>query len=144
MMAANTAAPASRASRPSLGRWLLAAAAIAFGIATLVSGGRMLFGDPAARAEAGNIVQFVLVFNFAAGFAYVAAGLATLLRRRWAVPLARAIAALTLLVFAALGVYALSGGAHEPRTVIAMTVRSVFWVAQALLLARLPDRTLPA
>jgi hypothetical protein len=126
-------------ARPSnaLGRWLLGGVAVAFGMATLVEGGHVLFGGPAARAEAGNVVPFVLMFNFGAGFAYVAGGLATLLRRGWAVWLARALALSTLLVFAALGVHVLSGGAHETRTLIAMTLRTGFWIAQALLLPRL-------
>ena len=45
--------------------------AIAFGLLTLVSGGRALFGG----ADMGAVVPFVLWFNFLAGFAYVAAGL---------------------------------------------------------------------
>ena len=97
----------------------------------------MLFGGPAARAAAGNVVPFVLLFNFAAGFAYIHGGLATLLQRGWAVWLARALAAATLLVFAAFGLHVLTGGAYEPRTVVAMTLRSGFWLAQALLLPRL-------
>jgi hypothetical protein len=119
-----------------LGRWLLGGLAVAFGLATLVEGGHVLFGGDAARAEAGDVVPFVLMFNFGAGFAYVVGGLATLLGRPWAVGVARALAVSTLLVFAALGVHVLSGGAHELRTVIAMTLRSAFWITQALLLPR--------
>jgi hypothetical protein len=51
--------------------------------------------------------------------------------------LARGLAISTLLVFAASGVHVPSGGSHETRTLIAMTLRSGFWVAQALLLPRL-------
>lgn len=120
----------------ALGRWLLAATAIAFGVATLVEGGHVLFGGPAARAEAGAVVPFVLLFNFVAGFAYVGGGVATGLRRPWALWVARGLALATLLVFAALGVYVLAGGAHETRTLVAMTVRSGFWLTQALLLPR--------
>lgn len=133
----STATVARPVPRNGLGRWLLGWMAIAFGVATLVEGGHVLFGGPAARAEAGNVVPFVLMFNFGAGFAYVAGGLATLLGRRWAIWMARALAISTLLVFAAFGVHVLSGGAHEPRTLIALTLRSGFWVAQALLLPRL-------
>ncbi len=110
--------------------------AILFGVATLVEGGHVLFGGPAARAEAGHVVPFVLAFNFAAGFVYVAAGLATLARRRAAVWIARALAAATVLVFGALGAHVLAGGAYEPRTVVAMTIRAAFWIAEALALAR--------
>jgi hypothetical protein len=110
--------------------------ALLFGLATLAEGGHVLFGGPAARAEAGNVVPFVLTFNFGAGLAYVVTGLATVVGRRWAIWIARALAASTLLVFAAFGAHVLSGGAYEPRTVVAMTVRSGFWIAQALLLPR--------
>ena len=123
--------------RLRLGRWALGAIAVLFGVATLVEGGHVLFGGPAARQEAGNVVAFVLLFNFGAGFTYVAGGLATLLGRRWSIWVARGLAISTLLVFAAFGVHVLSGGSHETRTLIAMTLRSGFWVAQALLLPRL-------
>ncbi len=92
----------------------------------------MLFGGPVARAAAGNVVPFVLWFNFGAGFLYVLAGLATLFQRRGAVWIARAVALSTMLVFAAFGMHVLSGSTYEPRTLVAMTFRSGFWVAQAL------------
>lgn len=113
--------------------WLsgAAVAALAFGLLTLASGGRTLFGGEAARQAAGAYVAFVLWFNFLAGFAYVVAGAGLWLRRRWSAPLAAAIALATLLVFAALGVHALGGGAYEARTVAAMTLRAWFWVAIA-------------
>ncbi|MBI5497839.1 MAG: hypothetical protein HY904_22720 [Deltaproteobacteria bacterium] len=114
--------------------------AVAFGVATLVEGGHTLFGGAAAREAAGNVVPFVLVFNFGAGFLYVATGLAVLAERAWAVWGARLLAVLTLAVFGALGVHVVQGGAFEGRTVAAMTVRTVFWVAQALLLPRLMSR----
>lgn len=132
----STATVARHGPRYRLGRWLLGGIAIAFGAATLLEGGNVLFGGPAARAEAGNVVPFVLMFNFGAGFAYVAGGLSTLLNRGWSIWVARVVALSTLLVFAAFGVHVLSGGAHEMRTLIAMTLRSGFWVAQALLLPR--------
>lgn len=133
----STAAVTRPGPRHRLARWLLGGMAVAFGIATLLEGGHVLFGGPGARAEAGNVVPFVLMFNFGAGFAYVGGGLFTLLGRGWSIWVARAIAMSTLLVFAAFGVHLLSGGAHETRTVIAMTLRSGFWIAQALLLPRL-------
>ena len=106
--------------------------ALAFGALTVFSGGRVLFGSEAARAAAGNYVPFVLLFNFLAGFAYVAAGVGLWRGRRWAVWLALGIAATTALVFAAFGVHIALGGAFEPRTVAAMTLRTAFWVAIAV------------
>lgn len=132
-----TAVLDARPRRLRVGRWLAGGLAVAFGLATIVEGGIVLFGGPAARAEAGNVVPFVLMFNFGAGFVYVLGGLATLLRRRWAVWIARAVALASLLVFATFGIHVLSGGAYEVRTLVAMTLRSGFWVAQALLLPRL-------
>lgn len=115
-------------------RWLaaLALVAIVFGIVTLFEGGAVLFVDGEARRAAGDYVPFVLAFNFLAGFFYVAAGVGLFQAWRWAPRLALAIAALTLLVFAALGVHIAAGGAYEARTVAAMTLRTVFWWAVAL------------
>jgi len=57
-------------------RWALTVGAfvMVFGILTILSGGRALFGGVAARAAVGDAVSFVLWFNFLAGFAYVAVG----------------------------------------------------------------------
>lgn len=124
-------------SRASAGRWLLGLVAVGFGAATVLEGGHVLFGGAAARAAAGQVVPFVLVFNFSAGFVYVATGLAALRGRRWAVWLARALAVATLGVFAAFGLHVLLGGAFERRTVLAMTLRSAFWLVQAVALPRM-------
>ncbi len=115
-------------------RWVAGGLAVAFGLATLAEGGHVLFGGPAASAEAGHVVPFVLAFNFGASFVYVATGAATLARRVWAVWPARALTLATALVFAAFGAHVLQGGAFEARTVVAMTIRTAFWAAQALAL----------
>lgn len=84
-------------------RWALVAAIVAvlFGILTVLSGGRALFGGETARADVGDAVTFVLWFNFGAGFIYVLAGIGLVLWRWWAAPLSAAIA--TLAIFAAFG-----------------------------------------
>ena len=105
--------------------------AIGFGLMTIVEGGAVLFGGDAAQAAAGAYVPFVLWFNFLAGFAYVIAGAGLWMRRRWAVKLAIGIAVSTLLVFAAFAVHVVLGGAYLQRTPIAMTLRSVIWIAIA-------------
>lgn len=115
-------------TRPSALR-LWSIAAVLFGVLTVFSGGRALFGDAAARASLGQVVGFVLWFNFLAGFAYVGAGVGLWLGRdggRW---LALALAAGTALVAAAFGVHALSGGGYEMRTVGALVLRLGFWLA---------------
>ncbi|HEY6095051.1 MAG TPA: hypothetical protein VIU93_08900 [Gallionellaceae bacterium] len=114
--------------------------AIAFGLLTIKEGGSVLFGDEAARTAAGNYVPFVLWFNFIAGFAYVVAGIGLWLQQRWAIWLAVAIAAATALTFAAFGAHIASGGAYEQRTVIAMSLRTLVWVAIAFLAMRAAHR----
>ena len=109
--------------------WILSLVAAGFGLLTIKEGGTVLFGDEAARVAAGNYVPFVLWFNFLAGFAYVIAGVGLWLQQRWAVWLAAAIATATALTFAAFGMHIYSGGAFELRTVIAMSLRTLVWVA---------------
>ncbi|HQZ04620.1 MAG: hypothetical protein KBF63_00960 [Rhodoferax sp.] len=111
---------------------VLAAIALVFGALTLVSGGRALFGDAAARAAVGNVVGFVLWFNFLAGFAYLAAAIGLWLGRRWAVALAALLAIATALVAAGFGMHVLNGGAYEMRTVGALALRFGFWAVVSL------------
>jgi hypothetical protein len=111
--------------------WAISLVAIGFGLLTIKEGGTILFGDAAARTAAGNYVPFVLWFNFVAGFAYVIAGAGLWMQQRWAAWLAIAIAAATALTFAAFGAHVVSGGLYEQRTVIAMSLRTLVWVAIA-------------
>jgi hypothetical protein len=121
--------PAGSSSRLVLR--IAAVVAVLFGIATVASGGSVLFGEGAEGA--GNYVPFIVWFNFLAGFAYVAAGVGLWLRRTWAGWLALALAGLTAAAFAALGWHIGTGGAYEARTVAAMTLRLVVWSAIAAL-----------
>ncbi len=105
--------------------------AVGFGLLTIKEGGAILFGGEAAQASAGNFVPLILWFNFLAGFAYVIAGAGLWLRHRWAVWLAVVIAAATAFAFAAFGAHVYAGGAYEMRTVIAMSFRTLVWVAIA-------------
>jgi hypothetical protein len=119
-------------------RWPLRIAgvlAVGFGLLTIKSGGAVLAGGDAARA-AGQVVPFVLWFNFLAGFAYVAADIGLWFRRRWAAWLAVCVAAATLAVFAAFGIHVAAGGEYETRTVGAMILRSAVWIAIAALACR--------
>jgi hypothetical protein len=119
---------------------------VAFGIVTVIVGGKTLFGSPAERAGR-HMVLFVLWFNFIAGFAYVVAGCGIFLWKRWAARLSGIIAFATVAVFAALGVYIFRGGAFEPRTLGAMTARSLVWIVIAIGSCRafecFPRATLP-
>jgi hypothetical protein len=100
-----------------------------FGVLTVVSGGRVLFGDGAAAA--GSYVAYIVWFNFVAGFAYIAAGIGLWLRRPWAAGMAVALALLTAFAFAALGGHIAAGAPYEARTVTAMAVRTALWIAVA-------------
>lgn len=119
-------------------RLLRASAVVAgiFGVLTVYSGGTVLFGGMQARAAAGNVVLFVLWFNFLAGFAYLAAAGGLWAGRPWGAWAAVAIAAATALVFALFGVHIALGGAFEMRTVWAMTLRTVLWAVIAALAFR--------
>lgn len=115
---------------------MLAVVAIIFGALTVFSGGRALFGDAQARASVGNAVGFVLWFNFLAGFAYVVTGIGLWAGRRWAGRAATLLAVATALVAAAFGVHVMGGGAYEMRTIGALTLRLLFWVAVAAVAQR--------
>ncbi|MFP1646216.1 hypothetical protein [Pontitalea aquivivens] len=127
-------------------RWDILIAAVVvtlFGLLTVLSGGRALFGGSEARAAVGDAVLFVLWFNFLAGFAYVAAGIGLMLQTNWAVKLSIAILIATILVMIAFGVHVLLGGAYEMRTVWAMSLRTVVWGVVVGLAIRDPDGRAP-
>ena len=119
----------------------MAVAAIVFGGMTILTGSRALFGSLETRAAFGNTVPLVLRFNFFAGFVYIVAGVGLLLCRRWAVYTSLFVAVSTILVFVAFGVHVIGGGAFERRTIVALTVRSLFWVAVTILSIRAMKRT---
>jgi hypothetical protein len=112
---------------------IAAIAALIFGLLTIRSGAGVLFGDPLEVERAGAVVPFILWFNFAAGFVYVAASIGLWLLRRWAVWLAVAIAFATVIAFALFGIHVAQGGSYETRTMLAMAVRSSFWMVIAAL-----------
>ncbi|HQU69031.1 MAG TPA: hypothetical protein PLI43_12670 [Albidovulum sp.] len=108
---------------------IAAIVAVIFGLLTIVSGGRALFGG----VDMGAVVPFVLWFNFGAGFAYVLAGIGLWRGAGWAPMLALGIALATLAVFAAFLWHVWSGGAWEARTMGAMILRSGVWIGIAVL-----------
>lgn len=124
----------SKMKRPS---WRRATAllAILFGLLTIISGGSVLF-NAQVRQIAGNYVEFVVWFNFLAGFAYVIAGVGVWKQQQWSVWLSILIAGATLLTFAAFGLYMLRGGVYEMRTVGAMTLRAAVWIVIAAIAYR--------
>ena len=103
-----------------------------FGLLTIVSGARALFGG----ADMGAVVPFVLWFNFVAGFAYVLAGVGLWYRSSWATGLSIAIALATAVVFATFLWQVWTGTAYEARTMGAMGLRLAVWVSIAILAVR--------
>lgn len=108
---------------------IAAIVAAIFGLLTVVSGGRALFGG----VEMGAVVPFVLWFNFVAGFAYVLAGFGLWRGATWAPMLVLGIAVATAAVFAAFLWHVGSGGAWEGRTLGAMALRTGVWAVIAVL-----------
>ncbi len=107
---------------------VVAILAIAFGLLTIFSGGRALFGG----VDMGAVVPFVLWFNFLAGFAYLVAGLGLWYQTGWATGLAIMIALATAAVFAAFLWRVSAGAAFETRTMGAMALRLAIWVMIAI------------
>ena len=95
-----------------------------------------MFGSLESRADFGNVVPFVLRFNFLAGFVYIVTGAGLLLSRRWAVYTSLLVAVSTILVFVAFGVHVIGGGTFERRTIAALTIRSLFWIAVTMVSVR--------
>ena len=119
-------------SDKSIGIWIIAIIAVAFGLLTIKSGGSVLFVDGIAREEAGNYVPFVLWFNFLAGFAYVLAGAGLFMQKHWAAWISIFIVIATIVVFALFGLHILNEGMYEVRTVAAMSLRTVVWALIAM------------
>lgn len=112
---------------------ILAVIAALFGIATIVSGGNSLFDLHGTENSTAKVVPFVLYFNFVAGFAYIFTGVGLILKRRWAPLSAAAIAIATVMVFLGLGGWILAGNAYAMRTVVAMSLRTAFWLSLAMI-----------
>ncbi|MBN9581191.1 MAG: hypothetical protein J0G37_06770 [Afipia sp.] len=111
---------------------IVALLAILFGLVTVVSGGRALFGG----VSMGAVVPFVLWFNFVAGFAYMLAGAGLWREAGWARELSIGIALATTGVYAAFLWYIWLGGSYETRTMGAMILRIAVWTAIATVALR--------
>ena len=109
----------------------LAFVAVAFGLATLVSGGRVLTG-----ADPGYVVfRPLLIFNTAMGVAYLAAGIITLRSLERGKRAAATIFLLTLLVLGGIGSLYAAGSAVAIDSIRAMTFRTGVWLVLFLGLA---------
>lgn len=108
---------------------IAAVVAVIFGLLTVISGGRALFGG----VDMGAVVPFVLWFNFLAGFAYIIAGLGLWRRAAWASILSAGIAVSTAAVLVLFLWHVASGGAWEARTMGALILRTGIWIVIAML-----------
>lgn len=117
-------------SSPPLWLKALSGFAILFGCMTLLEGGKVLFPET-GRIGAGNIVPFVLWFNWIAGFFYIIAGVGLFRMKSCAKKLSSVIAVGSLLVLIALIVHIQSGGLYEMRTIFAMSFRTLVWISIA-------------
>ncbi|MDP3197003.1 hypothetical protein [Tabrizicola sp.] len=122
--------PIARWTRP------VALAAAAFGALTIFSGSLVLFGPRAAQDAAGNAVPFVVIFNTAAGFAYLAGAVAIWRNHPSARSIAIVIGVATLIVLAGFAATALTGAPVELRTALALPFRAAFWLVIAWALGR--------
>lgn len=119
--------PRSRTQR------LTAFVAALFGLATIVSGGRILLG----LADAGYaVVRPVLLFNSIMGVVYVIAAVVILRDVGRGRMLAVGIALVNAAVLLAIVARRASGGVVAEETLAAMTLRAGVWVAIAIALAR--------
>ena len=105
---------------------ILAGIAVLFGVLTVFSGGQVLFGSELSRANAGQVVAFVLWFNFCAGFGYVLVGVGLWFGMRWASLLASVLAMTTAVLSLSLVAHIVLGGGYEMRTLAAMVLRMGF------------------
>ncbi len=123
-------------------RWQRPVAVIAmiFGALTLFSGGTALFGGAAEKTLAGNVVPFVLWFNFLAGFVYIYAANALWTYAPTAKSIALILGFATLTIFGLFLVKVAGGTPFEMRTIGAMTLRSGFWLVIGLALPKTPRR----
>ena len=131
--------PVPRWTRPA------AIAAALFGALTIFSGSMVLFGPEAAQRAAGDALPFVVIFNTAAGFAYLAGAYALWQNHPAARWIALAIGLATLVVLAGFAVTALTGAPVELRTALALPFRADFWLVIAWAAGRsgLGDRASP-
>lgn len=123
--------------RSRLARGIIAFAAIAFGLVTIVAGGRVLGG-----ADPGYVVfRPLLVFNTTMGFVYAAAGIVTLRSAAVGRLAALAIFVLNLIALAGIGYVYAAGGAVAVESLRAMAFRTGVWLILLLGLVWLAHRS---
>ena len=120
----------------SIGLRITSIVALVFGVMTLFSASSVLFGPTDTQEMAGKYVDFVVWFNFAAGFFYVMAAIGIWFQRAWAYPLSGLIALTTTFMAIPFAFHVIAGAPFEMRTVGALILRIGFWAAIAIALYR--------
>lgn len=115
---------------------ILALVAVLLGVVTVLAGARVLLG-----ADPGYVVyRPLLVYNTGMGLAYVGAGVAAWRSLAVGRRAAAAIFALNVLVLGAIGARFAIGGDVAVQSVLAMTLRTLAWLALLLAFAWLGRR----
>lgn len=121
----------NRLQAPKIFQWVLALVAVAFGVATLLAGTRVLAGsDPGYL-----VLRPLLIFNTAMGLAYVAAGVIAWRDADRGTVAASAILVLNFLVLGVIVYLYRTGGAVAFESVGAMMLRTGVWFVLFLGLA---------
>jgi hypothetical protein len=106
-------------------RRIAAAAAVLFGLATVIAGAGVLSG----RSDPGYPVFLpLLFFNTLMGLVYVAAGLTIWRSRRWGQRAAAGVLLINLAVLTAILLFHARGGEVAPESLRAMAFRTVVWL----------------
>ena len=114
-----------------IGQRLVAVVAVAFGLLTLVAGGRVLAGS-----DPGYIVyRPLLIYNTAMGVAYIAAGVVALFNLRRGKYVAATIFLLNAIVFGFISYLYLTSDVVAIDSIRAMTLRTGVWLVLLLVLA---------
>lgn len=104
-----------------------------FGLMTLKEGGFALFDINGARASDGNIVPFVLQFNFFSGFIYILIAFGLYKKKEWVKRLSLVMVVGIMTVFLFFIMHINNGGLYETKTLYAICFRSFTWIFIALI-----------
>mgnify|MGYP000950011918 CR=1 FL=1 len=107
-------------------------AALLFGALTIAEGSSRILSLDWAQMQAQGIVPAILYFNTISGFLYLAAGAAGLWRKKLSFPLALVLSLMLVAMTFYLAFHIAGGGAFLAKTVGAMALRLVFWIAYAI------------
>lgn len=105
---------------------------IVFGIVTIFAGGNALFTE-SGKLAAGKIIPLILWYNFIAGFFYIMAGFAMFKQKSIAIRLSMLLANSAFAIYFALLMHIFDGKEYEMRTLYAMTFRTFYWIAIAII-----------